>query len=244
MPHRLYNGSDAFAWHARRWPQFAEAGKCIAIQPVYSTTDWGMGRPLDAEEVVAAAVLDRALEHVDKVHPFLVLPPFRFTPRQSRMSAFSVDIEAAHEGLEAVLRSAASSGLERFILFNSSPLLEEWVDVAARDMRVRHDLQLFCINLSGVGLDFHPIRGGRRSGLDAALTCLLGVEPMPEEAPDVADLDPLPDAAVKTKAPIEADPSAGEDVLTSAATLLVRLLAEIREHPMLQAHHPDPKESE
>ena len=230
MQHQLYNGNDEFAWHARRWPQFADdpsPESKLVIQPVYSIADWAMGRPLDAEEVVGSAVLDGALEATRRDITPLVLPPFRYTPRQSQGSAFHLDIEVAHQVLTQTLRSAARSGLKRFILFNTSPFLEEWIDVAGRDLRVDYDLQMFCVNLSGVGLDFHPIRGGSREGLDSILTELLGCDAEAVDPAAGAKLDLIPGAAVKTNPPHGAHEDGPAALLAQVVSDMARLLREI-----------------
>jgi len=248
MKHHLYQGSDAFAWHARRWPQFAECGQPAdkhIILPVYSIADWAMGRPLDSEEVVGSHFLDAALTELAEQFDCLVLPPFRFTPAQSIGTQFAVDIEQAHQALMETITSAAVPGFRRFILFNTSPFLEEWIDVAARDLRVNADYQMFCINLSGVGLDFHPTRGGERSALQAVLTELLGTQAETELALTPEQLDPIPAAAVKTNpALVAADSPSVKALMDLVTTRMVQLFSEISQHGPLIETVPDAKESE
>lgn len=243
----LYSGSDTFAWHGRRWPEFAapqKTGCKLVVQPIYSVADWAMGRPLDAEEVVGSAVLDAALDHLGgSGHP-RVLPPFRYTPRQSGGTAFHLDIEVAHQVLAQIVRSASTSGFKRFVLFNTSPFLEEWIDVAARDLRVDSDLQMFCVNLSGLGLDFHPSRGGLRDGLDTLLTDLLGSSAEPVEAEAGATLDGLPGALVQTNPPRPANEKGAEALLAAVAAELAGLLREIEAHPPLASAEPNREATE
>jgi hypothetical protein len=242
MRHYLYHGSDDFAWHARRWPEFAEygsPGETLVIQPIYSISDWCMGRPLDSEEVVGSAMLDRALAQTRDDIRALVLPPFRYTPKQSVGSQFSLDIEVAHRALIETMLSAALPGFKRFVLFNTSPLLEEWIDVAARDLRVDYDLQMFCMNLSGVGLDFHPIRGGDREGLDSILTELLGQKAEAFDPSGFAALDPIPGAVVKTKSAHQAHPSGAPALMDQVIADMARLLREIDTHPPLVEASPN-----
>lgn len=245
MHYRLYNGSDAHAWHARRWPQFSglsEPESVLVIQPVYSMTDWGADFPLDSEEVVGSALLEAALLEAGGDSRVRVLPPLRYTPELSSPTRFGLDVEVAHQVLEDTLTSAALSGYRRFVLFNTSPLLEEWIDVAGRDLRVAHDLQMFCVNLSGLGLDFHPRRGGQRVGLRALLQHLLGGAPLSNGASEgaaLAALDPLADAAVETSPPRGQAQSGGDALLAEAAAELAGLLAEICDHPPLPVAAPD-----
>ncbi len=247
MQHRLYHGSDGYAWHSRPWPEVQSmAGRVpLIVLPIYSMTDWGMGRPLDAEEVLGSAVLEEALAGVNGSLAIRVLPPFRFVPRFSAATCFGVDAEVAHQALEDTIRSAAASGVRRFVLLNTSPLLEDWVDVAARDLRVGHDLQLFCANLSGVGLDFHPERAVTRSGIDAALTLLLGTggEAFSSEGSGTLTIDPLPALAGAAPPALQAEAAGGETILKIAAGHLARLLQEIEAHTPPSVRLPDVKGS-
>ncbi len=240
MEHRLYHGSDRFAWHARRWPTFAARAApeaALVLLPVYSMTDWGLGLPLDAEEVLGSALLDAALSSASPPVDALVLPPFRYTPRLSAATAFTLDLEDAHRQLRELLVSAARPGFRRFVLYNTSPFLEEWIDVAARDLRVEDDLQLFCLNLSGLGLDFHPQRGGDRRVLQAICEGPLGLRVDPASV-HAGPPDPIPDAAVKTSGDLRAEAhSAGEWQARLTARLL-GLLREIDAHPPLNPHQP------
>jgi creatinine amidohydrolase/Fe(II)-dependent formamide hydrolase-like protein len=247
MKHYLYQGNDDFAWHARRWPQFDEyesPEQTLIIQPVYSISDWCMGRPLDSEEVVGSAVLDKALDSTREDLKALVLPPIRYSPRQSSGSMFHLDIEAAHQVLIETIRSAAVPGFKRFVLFNTSPFLEEWIDVAARDLRVVHDLQMFCMNLSGVGLDFHPTRGGDRSGLDSILTDLLGEAAEVFDPLTAAALDPIVGSVVKMNNPLAAHPEGATVLFNDVVESTARLLREINTHASLKNEVLNKEETE
>lgn len=247
MKHYLYEGNDDFAWHAKRWPYFDETTateETLIILPIYSIADWCMGRPLDSEEVVGAALLDKALELTRGEVSALVLPPIRFTPWQSVGTKFHLDIEAAHQILIETIRSAALPGYKRFVLFNTSPFLEEWIDVAARDMRVVDDLQLFCVNLSGVGLDFHPVRGNDRSGLDSVLTELLGESADSFAVEEGLGLDPIPGSVVKTNEALAKHPEGAAVLFDMVSQSMARLLREINTHWALIESVPNKEETE
>lgn len=233
--YELYPGSDQFAWHARRWPEFVNLGsRAHVIVPIYSLSEWGLGRPLDAEELIGSAVLEAGLNAL-KDTDFIVLPPMRFTPKQSVGTCFGLDIEDAHQILEETLCSAAKAGVNRFILWNTSPFLEEWVDVAARDLRIQHDFQMFCINLSGLGLDFHPQRGQCRSGIQKILTELLDTKAEGGSSELAVDLDPIPDCAVPVGPILTEGEGDAETLVQVVAERMKQLLSEIKAHPDLVA---------
>jgi creatinine amidohydrolase len=246
MPPRLSHGHDAHAWHSLRWPAFRALHRStVAILPIYSLTDWALDRPLDIEERLGAYLLDRALPDRgpdrDSEAGFLCLPPFRFTPKLSPANYFAMDAEAAHGALSEIVRSVGRSGIQRLTLFNTSPLLEEWVDVAARDLRVTDGWQMFCLNVSGIGLDLHPVRGAARSGLQAVLNHICGerVEAGPVD-PEVAHwIDPHPEFLSPVGPPLHSE--TGDDGAALAARSVRRLaslLEEIAGHPPLEDRAP------
>jgi len=229
-PPALYPGQNRFAWHARTWTGFSNksAAAPLAILPVCGLTDWGLGRPLDAEEMLACAVLDRALDAIDGAFTPLVLPPCRHLPSQHPNMMATVDIETAHRSLFDIARSVMASGVSRLVLLNANPFCEEWIDVAARDLRIDLGLQTFCVNLSGLGLDFHNGRSPDTSVIQAALGELLGAPP------DPLSLFPLDDPLADLLLPVAAPPADAD--LTTISLHLAGLLREIHHHPPLS--HP------
>ncbi len=201
-------------WPWRAWTDFAGPGDkkniCVVVSLV-GFADWGGGLPIDAEENVLTRVLAAAAAHSDPAR-VLVVPPLRFVTGEAPNCAFTLDVPAAHAFIEEVCVSIAAAGFRRIVLFNSSPWNEDLIDVAARDLRIERGLQMFCINLSALDLDFHPTRSsGRRDArtLAAALT-LLG------------------DNAAAVDTPAEA-----AAILERAASRLAGLFSEINARPAL-----------
>lgn len=147
-------------WPWRAWKDFAgladKKNSCVVV-PLAGFADWGAGLPLDAEETVLMRVLAAAVVHSDPAR-VLVVPPLRFVTGAAPGCAFTLDVRAAHAFIEEVCVSIAAAGFRRIVLFNSSPWNEDLIDVAARDLRIERGLQMFCINLSALDLDFHPTR--------------------------------------------------------------------------------------
>jgi creatinine amidohydrolase len=230
---KLYNGDDCSAWHARTWTDFAGGinDEIPAILPVYGLTDWGLGRPLDVEEVLASTILDRALMVIPQDIRPLVLPPLRQLPAQHPNMALTVDIETAHRSVFAIARSVQASGCRRLVLFNSNPFCEEWVDVSARDLRIELGLQTFCVNLSGLGLDFHSGRTPDTGVLQCLLTHML------QSNPDPAAIYPLNDPLVDLLLAVETAPGLGGyepgELIEQIARRLTALITEILQHPPL-----------
>lgn len=158
-------------WHPwtdfARWPE--KAGVTVVL-PVVGFADWGLDAALDAEETIALSVLRAASARPAlPAGRLLVLPPQRFVVGPHASCAFTVDVPTAHAALEEWCASVAAAGFRRIVLYNSSPWNEELIDAAARDLRIARGLQMFCINVSALGLDFAPWRDPARTRLRALL---------------------------------------------------------------------------
>lgn len=164
---------DATFWPWHTWTDFArwpdKVGTTVVI-PVTGFADWGLDAPLDAEETVLLTVLSAATARPALPRGrLLILPPQRFVLGPASTCAFPVEPPLAHAALDEWCASIAAAGFRRIVFYNSSPWNEELCDAAARDIRIERGLQLFCVNLSALGLDFAPWRGGERAGLRALL---------------------------------------------------------------------------
>jgi len=172
-PTPLCLADDATFWPWLPWTDFArwpDKAATTVVMPVTGFADWGLDAPLDAEEAVLLSVLRAAASRPAlPVGKLLTLPPQRFVVGPSATCAFAVDAPTALAALDEWCASIAAAGFRRIVFYNSSPWNEELVDAAARDIRIGRGLQMFCVNLSALGLDFAPWRGGERTALRALL---------------------------------------------------------------------------
>jgi len=218
---RLCVADDATFWPWSAWPDFAsrpDREATVVVVPLAGLADWGLGHALDAEETVLMHVLREASLRRAADVSLLVVPVLRFVPGPGQECAFAVDPDVASGLIEEVVGSIASAGFRRVVLFNSSPWNEELCRAVGRDLRIARGVQMFCVNLSGLGLDFHPERGGDRASLKAALATLAG--------------GAAAAASSAAPAPAAAQPN-GAEVLDAAAARLASLLGEIRSRPPL-----------
>jgi creatinine amidohydrolase len=232
---------DATFWPWRRWPEFSPwpaPAETLVIVPLAGLADWGLGHALDAEETVLMAVLRAASLRRPAALPLLVVPPLRFVLGPDPGCAFAVDPPVAHSLVAEVLGSIAASGFRKVVLYNSSPWNEEFIAAAARDNRLAHRLQIFRISLSGLGLDFHPVRSGSRVQLQTVVTALTGQEPSaapaapaPEKKRSWGDetVGPLTGPALS----VAAARLAAGPIIDAAAGRLLALLGEIQARPPL-----------
>jgi creatinine amidohydrolase len=160
------------------WPNPAGT---VVILPLAGMADWGLGHPLDAEETVLMHVLRDACRLVAGDKKPLVVPPLRFAFGADPACAFEVDQPTAHALIAEVAASVAAAGFRKIAIVNASPWNEEICNAAARDLRVSRGLHMFLVNLSAIGLDFHPVRSRSRREVQTLLTALYESEPEASE---------------------------------------------------------------
>ena len=157
--------------------------------------------------------------------------------------AFSIDPETAYQvHVEEVVRNPSTSrDSEKLFLYNSSPWNEELINKAcARDLRIKYGMQMFSVNLYGLGLDFHPVRSTSRKRLQTLGTHLLDKEPNLESSVNkTIPVDGLtPGDAISASALIESlsleqAHRKGPQILSESSDHLARLLKEIHERQPL-----------
>ncbi len=234
---------DTFWAHAT-WEQFArlpDKEKVLVIVPVVGFADWGLGHPLDSEEIVSMAILREAVRGVGQDVLLKVLPPLRFVLGPYRNTFFGLDPETAYDFVEEVVHSVGISGFRRIVFYNSNPWNEEIIDKAvARDLRIKYGYQIFSINLYGLGLDFHPVRSSSRRRLQTLLTFLLDEEPLvdapafrnvPSDALELGEAEA--GLALDSFDRVDVAADEGPEIVEETGRRLARLLAEIQARPPL-----------
>jgi creatinine amidohydrolase len=208
---QICNADEATFWPWRRWPEFAtwpDKARTVVIVPIAGFADYGLVRGLDAEEAVLMSVVKEASLRRAPGLSILVLPPLRFALGPKEYCAFPIDPDVACNQLEEVASWVAAAGFTKILFFNASPWNEELTKAVGRDLRIGRRLQMFCVQLSALGLDFDPVRGGDRTKLKSLLAALTA--------------DPAPGAE-----------SAGREVLAQAAARFGSMLLEMSHHPPL-----------
>ena len=151
----------------RSWVQIneiKERERVVVVVPIAGMADHGPDLPLDVEEQVLMRVVKEASWQRGDTR-MLVVPPLRFVTGPAEGCAFVVEPPVAHAFIDEVCASLAASGFRRVVLCNASPWNEELCDAAARDIRIERGLQMFCVNLSALGIGF---AGGGEADFAAA----------------------------------------------------------------------------
>jgi creatinine amidohydrolase len=198
------------------------------VLPVHGFADHGLGLPLDAEEIIGAALLRDAVTTGSAGGLALkVLPPLRFGLAPYPSTFFGIDPETAHDQVREIASSVRAAGFSKLLFFATSPWHEEWIDAASRDTRVELGLQTFVINLSGLALDFHPT-SEHRAHVQAVASHLLGRPPAQVTLPaDMRDTDFRPGNHRQPAPLAHTSPLDGAALAAAAAQRLARLLGEI-----------------
>ena len=236
---------DATFWPWVRWPDFArweDKASTVVVIPLAGLADWGLGHALDTEETLALSILKDAATRAGDGAGFrlLTLPPLRFVSGSDAGCAFASEPPQTHRFIDEVVASVAAAGFTRVVLYNASPWNEEIIDAAARDIRIARGLQMFCVNLSGLGYDLHPTRSKSRRAAQTLMTWLSGAEPEPTAAsalpnggaaawPEEEVVTPLAGPA----ASLAEAGTAGPRLLAEAGERLRGLLGEIAARPPL-----------
>ncbi len=231
-------------WAHRSWTRFAEIEdkhNHLIVVPVFGFADWGLGHPMDLEEIAGMAILKQAVKTIKGFLSLIVVPPLRFVLGPYQNCAFSLDPETAYDFVEEVVHSIHITGFNKVVFFNTSPWNEEIINKAcARDLRIKYAMQMFSINLYGLGLDFHPVRSKSRSQLQTMGTYLLEKEPIlsadegklvPSDALELGEAAHAP--ALVDFTPIEQARREGSALLRQTGESLAGLLLEISERPPL-----------
>lgn len=164
----LANAEPETFWPHLQWPRFTDRAKnreAIVVLPFFGFHAYDATLPLDLEESIGSEVLKLAVAQVKAEFPLLVCPPVRYLPIAKPTTYCALDFELAYDLGDEVLAAINLCGFRKVILFNTNPFCEEFIDVLGRDMRIKHKLQMFCVNMSGLGLDLDLERVPRSMGV-------------------------------------------------------------------------------
>jgi hypothetical protein len=242
MPNPLSDISTKLQWADLRTTDFESLKRrnhYLVVVPVVGMADWGLGRPLDLEENLTAAVLNHALDQVSDQIDLLVLPPQRFVAAPYDHTFFGMDAESTEAALSELARSILASGFRRLLFLNASPWNEEIIDTTARDLRVATGMEIFCINLAGIGLDLHPARSRNRVEIQHAASFIYGDRSIESRLPARAELTWFRPGRFDQPPPLSstldlaAAMDQGQGIITRSGDHLSSLLLEIHDRPAL-----------
>lgn len=127
-------------WGALRSADFAEldADRTVALWPLGATEQHGPHLPLNVDAVLADAMCEAALQHLEAGTPVLLLPTLAVgLSLEHRLYAgtLTLSVETVLRVLRETAESVLRAGVRKLLLFNAHGGHVAAMDLAARDLR-------------------------------------------------------------------------------------------------------------
>lgn len=140
-------------WAELKAPDFqALSADCVAVLPLGATEQHGPHLPLSVDTDLTQAAVRLMLADLSPEQSVLVLPALTIT-KSNEHDRFAGSLSLSPETLLAVLRdigaSVARAGVARLVLFNGHGGNTALLQVAARELRISHDLIVAVCSWSG-----------------------------------------------------------------------------------------------
>lgn len=255
MTAQICNANMETFWPLLKWPDFADMQdkeQVVIILPLVGFADFGLNLPLDMEEVMAMAILEKSSQGLSGNVQHLVLPPLRFVTAPTKESVFGMSADDVYESIREIALSIKNSGFRKLVLYNSSPLNEDLADAAGRDLRIDLGMQMFIINLAGLGLDL--LSGRSTTRVDCLLLASYILNRVPgnlvERSDSITNFNTQSKAVNEEESNPELSPeeaeARGKGILNNSADKLSSLIKEVSERKPLANDGviPDKKGSE
>ena len=124
----------------------------VAVLPLGATEQHGPHLPLSVDSDLIDAVAAKMLQSLSPEQSVLILPTLTIT-KSDEHATFPGTLTLSAETLLAVLRevgaSIARAGVKRLVLFNGHGGNSALLQVAARELRIRHDLVVVSCSWGG-----------------------------------------------------------------------------------------------
>src|SRR5262245_16281336 len=105
---------EAILWSRRTWTEFSrlQAPEThMVILPVFGFAGWGLGRPMDLEEILGCGVLCAMFDAApDCAKRTIIAPPLRFALGPYPHCLFGIDYETALDLVREIAESIAAAG--------------------------------------------------------------------------------------------------------------------------------------
>lgn len=172
-------------WADLAAPAFRDLpGDLVAVLPTGATEQHGPHLPLSVDSDLVGAVVDRALALLKAEQNVLVLPALSVT-KSGEHDRHPGTLSLSADTLLAVLRdigaSVARAGVDRIVLFNGHGGNTATLEIAARDLRIAHDMIVATCSWFGFAdldgtFDTDALAGDIHAG-DSETSAMLAVRP-------------------------------------------------------------------
>lgn len=131
-------------WANQTAPTFRRLpGDLVAVLPVGAIEQHGPHLPVSVDRDLVEVVVTRCLSRLDRVQNVLVLPTLSITKsgeHDRHPGTLSLTAETLLANLRDIGASVARAGVSRLVLFNGHGGNNAVLDIAARDLRMAHDM--------------------------------------------------------------------------------------------------------
>lgn len=189
----------------RRWADYTSEAfaaldreRLVAVLPVGAIEQHGPHLPMSVDACVADALAARLIERLPEASPVLFLPTQAIC-KSNEHARYPGVLTLSVETLIAVWceigACVARAGVRRLVLLNSHGGNVPVMDIVARELRIRHDMLVFCVNWFGLGMpegvyDAHELRHGIHAG-DMETSVMLALDPANVAMEKAEDFRPL-----------------------------------------------------
>lgn len=134
----------------------------VLVQPVGAIEQHGQHLPLSTDLLIAQAAAQAAVEAYGEAHDLWILPPLAYSKSNEHAWApgtIWLSAQTLLSVLDDLGRSLAATPARKLAFVNGHGGNSSLLDVACRDLRLRHDLQTFLLHPS-----VPPDQGGASNG--------------------------------------------------------------------------------
>lgn len=154
--------SKAKACRKRNWAAYSarefaalDHGEIIAVLPLGATEQHGPHLPMSVDACIVDGIVERLSSRLPPSSPVLFLPTQAVT-RSVEHSEYSgtlfLSFETVVNAWTEIGACVARAGVRKLVLLNAHGGNVAAMDVAARELRSRETMMVFCLNWFGVGM--------------------------------------------------------------------------------------------
>lgn len=158
--------------------------RLIAVLPLGAVEQHGPHLPMSVDSRTVGAVVDRLAARLPADSPVLFLPVQSVCKSDEHLAwpgTLTLSAETLLRVLADIGASVARAGVRKLVLLNGHGGNIPVMDLAARELRVRHGMMVFCVNWFGLGMpeglySEDELRHGIHAG-DMETSVMLALDP-------------------------------------------------------------------
>lgn len=158
--------------------------KIVAVLPVGAIEQHGPHLPLSVDAAIATGMVEATIERLPSESHALFLPT-QAIGKSNEHSRYPGTLTFSAQTLITIWceigACVAASGVRKLVLLNSHGGQISTMDIVARELRIRHNMMVFCVNWFGLGMpdgiySDHDMKHGIHAG-DMETSVMLELHP-------------------------------------------------------------------